>query len=96
MDAGYTPYCVFARYADDAVTHCWTEKQAPYMLGAIARRLVKYGLQLNLQKSSIVYCRDSRRREEHARKQFTFLGYTFRPASLRIATARSSNASCPE
>jgi len=79
------PYCVFARYADDAVTHCWTEKQAPYMLGAIARRLVKYGLQLNLQKSSIVYCRDSRRREEHARKQFTFLGYTFRP---RVAKNR--------
>ena len=79
------PYCVFARYADDAVVHCWTQKQAQYMLGAIDRRLVKYGLQLNLQKSSIVYCRDSRRREEHARKQFTFLGYTFRP---RVAKNR--------
>ncbi len=79
------PYCAFARYADDAVVHCWTEKQAQYVLGAIERRLVKYGLQLNPQKSSIVYCKDSRRREAHARKQFTFLGYTFRP---RVAKSR--------
>jgi RNA-directed DNA polymerase len=77
------PYCSFARYADDAVAHCWTEKQAQYMLGAIGRRLGQYGLQLNLQKTSIVYCRDSRRREEHARKQFTFLGYTFRPRAAK-------------
>jgi RNA-directed DNA polymerase len=73
------PYSPFARYADDAVAHCWTEKQAHYLMGAISRRLVQYGLKLNLQKSSIVYCRDSRRREAHACKQFTFLGYTFRP-----------------
>jgi len=79
------PYSPFARYADDAVAHCWTEKQAHYVMGAISRRLVKYGLKLNLQKSSIVYCRDSRRREAHASKQFTFLGYTFRP---RVAKSR--------
>ena len=79
------PYCPFARYADDAVAHCWTQKQAQYMLGAISRRLGLYGLKLNLQKSSIVYCRDSRRREAHACKQFTFLGYTFRP---RVAKNR--------
>jgi RNA-directed DNA polymerase len=77
------PYCPFARYVDDAVVHCWTEKQAQYMLGAIGRRTLKYGLKLNLQKSSIVYCRDSRRREEHACKQFTFLGYTFRPRDAK-------------
>lgn len=77
------PYAPFARYADDAVVHCVTEKQAQYVLGAIGRRLVKYGLQLNLQKSSIVYCRDSRRREAHACKQFTFLGYTFRPRAAK-------------
>lgn len=79
------PYCLFARYADDAVVHCLTEKQSQYILGAIGRRLARYGLKLNLQKSSIVYCRDSRRREAHACKQFTFLGYTFRP---RVAKNR--------
>lgn len=77
------PYAPFARYADDAVVHCVTEKQAQYVLGAIGRRLVKYGLQLNLQKSSIVYFRDSRRREAHACEQFTFLGYTFRPRAAK-------------
>lgn len=79
------PYCPFARYADDAVVHCWTEKQAQFILSAIGRRLGYCGLQLNLQKSSIVYCQDSRRRERHACKQFTFLGYTFRP---RVAINR--------
>ena len=77
------PNCPFARYADDAVAHCLTEKQAQYMRGTIGRRLAKYGLKLNLQKSSIVYCRDSRRREAHACKQFTFLGYTFRPRGAK-------------
>ncbi len=38
------PYAAFARYADDAVVHCVTEKQAQYVLGAIGRRLLKYGL----------------------------------------------------
>jgi RNA-directed DNA polymerase len=79
------PYCPFARYADDSVAHCWTEEQAQYILGAIGRRMLKYGLKLNLHKSSVVYCRDSRRRETHACKQFTFLGYTFRP---RVAKNR--------
>ncbi len=41
------------------------------------------GLRLNLQKTAIVYCKDSRRREVHAHKQFTFLGYTFRPRGAK-------------
>lgn len=69
----------FARFADDAVVHCRSEKQAQQMLRAIGERLQRCGLQLNVQKSAIVYCKDSDRREAHARKQFTFLGYTFRP-----------------
>jgi RNA-directed DNA polymerase len=78
-------YCPFARYADDAVVHCKTESQATFMLRAISQRLEQCGLKLNLQKSSIVYCKDSDRRERHASKQFTFLGYTFRP---RVAKNR--------
>jgi hypothetical protein len=73
------PYCPFARYADDAVVHCKTESQARYLLRSIGERLGQCGLLLNLQKSSLVYCKDSNRREGHACKQFTFLGYTFRP-----------------
>jgi len=77
------PYCPFARYADDSVVHCKSEKQAQYILRAIGRRLGDCGLQLNLKKSSIVYCKDSDRRERHACKQFTFLGYTFRPRAAK-------------
>jgi RNA-directed DNA polymerase len=73
------PYCPFARYCDDAVVHCCSGKQAQWMLAVIGKRLEECGLKLNMQKSSIVYCKDSNRRETHARKQFTFLGYTFRP-----------------
>ena len=76
-------YCPFARYADDAVVHCKTEKQASFMLYAIGERLEQCGLKLNLQKSAIVYCKDSDRRERYASKQFTFLGYTFRPRVAR-------------
>lgn len=50
---------------------------------AIGKRLAECGLKLNLQKSAIVYCKDSRRREVHACKQFTFLGYTFRPRGAK-------------
>jgi group II intron reverse transcriptase/maturase len=77
------PYCPFARYADDAVVHCSSEKQAQWKLRAIGERLAQCGLQLNLQKSTIVYCKNSNRREAHPRIQFTFLGYTFRPRGAK-------------
>jgi group II intron reverse transcriptase/maturase len=77
------PYNPFARYADDAVVHCSSELQAKWKLVAIGKRLEECGLKLNLQKSSIVYCKDSDRREVHAHKQFTFLGYSFRPRAAK-------------
>ncbi len=69
----------FARYADDAVIHCRSEKQAKWLLGAIARRLKDCKLTLHPTKSKVVYCKDSRRRERHENVQFTFLGFAFRP-----------------
>lgn len=77
------PYNPFARYADDAVVHCSSELQAKWKLVAIGKRLEDCGLKLNQQKSAIVYCKDSRRPETHAHKQFTFLGYTFRPRGAK-------------
>jgi group II intron reverse transcriptase/maturase len=73
------PYNPFVRYADDAVVHCSSRLQAQWKLKAISERLEACGLKLNLEKSSVVYCKDSNRPEVHACKQFTFLGYTFRP-----------------
>ena len=69
----------FARYADDAVIHCRSRKQARWMLAAVAERLQACKLTLHPKKSSVVYCKDSRRKERHPNVQFTFLGFTFRP-----------------
>lgn len=79
-------YLSFVRYADDAVVFCKTKKQAQYLLESIGWRLRDCGLKLNLRKSSIVYCRDSRRQEKHACQQFTFLGFTFKPRTAKKQT----------
>jgi RNA-directed DNA polymerase len=46
---------------------------------AIGARLVDIGLELHPDKTKIVYCKDSRRRQEYELVSFTFCGYTFRP-----------------
>jgi len=65
------------------VVHCSSQLQAQWKLKAIGKRLEECGLRLNLEKTTIVYCKDSRRREVYAHKQFTFLGYTFRPRGAK-------------
>ena len=56
------------------------------MLDAIIKRLAQVGLELNLDKTRVVYCKDSNRKGSHEHERFTFLGYTFRP---RLANSRS-------
>lgn len=71
--------CPFARYADDAVVHCRSRKQAEHVMRSIASRLADCGLTIHPDKSKIVYCKDSNRIECHPHVSFTFLGFTFRP-----------------
>lgn len=73
------PAVVFERYADDAVVHCATQRQARQVLAALVERMVEVGLRLHPDKTRIVYCRDSRRRGSFECVSFTFLGFTFRP-----------------
>jgi group II intron reverse transcriptase/maturase len=73
------PTVAFERYADDAVVHCVTERQAREVLAALEDRMVEVGLRLHPDKTKIVYCGDQRRRGSYERTSFTFLGYTFRP-----------------
>jgi RNA-directed DNA polymerase len=73
------PLCPFARYADDAVVHCRTQKQAEEVMQSIALRLAECGLMMHPEKSKIVYCRDSNRTESFPHVYFTFLGFTFQP-----------------
>ena len=77
------PAVPFERYADDAILHCKTQAQATMLRDAIIDRLAQVGLELNLDKTRIVYCKDSNRTGSHEHEQFTFLGYTFRPRLAR-------------
>jgi RNA-directed DNA polymerase len=77
------PDIPFERYADDAMLHCKSKAQAQIVLGAIVERLAQVGLELNLDKTRIVYCKDSNRPGSEEHERFTYLGYTFRPRTAR-------------
>ncbi len=83
------PATEFERYADDAVVHCATERQARTVLAAVAERMENVGLKLHPAKTKIVYCKDRKRRLDHEHTSFTFLGYTFgaRKAPTRDGTS---------
>ena len=69
----------FERFADDAIVHCRTEREALEMRAAIAARLKDCGLELHPEKTKIVYCKDDDRRGTYPNEKFDFPGYTFRP-----------------
>lgn len=73
------PQVPFERYADDAIVHCRTEKQAQMIRKAIAKRLLSCGLELHPEKTRIIYCKDDLRKGRHTDEKFDFLGYEFRP-----------------
>lgn len=72
------PNIPWARYADDGIAHCVSYKQAKYLKNKIIERFQLFGLELNLEKTKIVYCKDDDRRVEYPITSFDFLGYTFR------------------
>jgi RNA-directed DNA polymerase len=73
------PGCPFERYADDVVIHCHTPDEAQRVRASVEQRLRQCRLQAHPDKTRIVYCRDSKRCQDHDHIQFDFLGYTFRP-----------------
>jgi RNA-directed DNA polymerase len=77
------PGCPFERYADDAVVHCVSRRQAEHVLAGIAARMHEVGLRLHPDKTRVVYCKDGKRVGEHEHTSFTFLGFTFRPRKAR-------------
>ena len=72
------PAVQFERYADDAVVHCVTERQARQVLAALGNRMEEVGLRLHPGKTRIVYCQDKWRRGSYEHTSFTFLGFAFR------------------
>ncbi len=77
------PFAPFERYADDAVVHCKSEKQAKEVLQAISKRLEKCKLELHPEKTKIVYCKDEQRKGSYINERFDFLGFTFRPRGAK-------------
>jgi RNA-directed DNA polymerase len=69
----------FARYADDAVTHCRSKEDAEKLRDSLDKRFKECGLELHPTKTRIVYCKDDDRRGNYPDTTFDFLGYTFRP-----------------
>jgi RNA-directed DNA polymerase len=89
------PAVPFERYADDVILHCKTQQQAQIVLDAIIKRLATVGLELNLDKTRIVYCKDSNRAGSHEHERFDFLGYTFRPRRARARSGEVFVSFCP-
>jgi RNA-directed DNA polymerase len=78
------PKLSFVRYADDIIIHCHTESQANYVIERVQSRLNACNLSVHPEKTSIVYCKDYRRIERKDKKtKFDFLGFSFRPMSLK-------------
>jgi group II intron reverse transcriptase/maturase len=73
------PWIPFERYADDGICHCRGKAEAERLRVAIEKRFAECGLELNLQKTKIVYCKDDERRVNYPDQKFDFLGFTFRP-----------------
>lgn len=77
------PSVSFVRYADDIVLHCQTEDEAKELLNALRERLTEVRLRLNESKTKVVYCKDYRRKGNHEKTQFGFLGFSFQPRSTQ-------------
>jgi len=89
------PDVPFERYADDEILHCKSEQQARVVLDAITERLAQVGLEVNPDKTRIVYCKDANRTGSHEHQRFTFLGYTFRPRRVRNRRGQFFVSFCP-
>jgi RNA-directed DNA polymerase len=81
-----SPTTPFERYADDIVIHCVNIKEALRLLEKIKARFSGCKLELNQEKSKIVYCRSNQKRQPPFKvryQKFDFLGYTFKPRVVK-------------
>lgn len=74
------PWC---RYADDGLVHCRTEQEAQAVKAALDARFAECKLEMHPTKTKIVYCKDGSRKGRYPNIQFDFLGYTFRPRTVK-------------
>lgn len=89
------PTAAFERYADDAVVHCATERQARQVRAALEVRMAEVGLRLHPTKTKIVYCKDDNRPGSAEHTSFVFLGYEFASRTVRNKYGRLFTAFAP-
>lgn len=86
------PWC---RYADDGIIHCHSKSEAEYIYDCLKARMAECELEIHPEKTKIVYCKDSNRKEKHEMIEFTFLGYTFRPRKAKARNGKSFTSFLP-
>jgi len=79
----YHPEILFERYCDDIILHCATQNQAELIKRVVAERFRECKLELNADKTHLVYCKSMGHRRNYSQVSFDFLGYTFRPRLWR-------------
>lgn len=84
------PEIPFERYADDTICHCRSKQEAEFLYEELIIRFKSCKLSLNEEKTKIVYCKSSRRKENHSNVTFDFLGYTFRPCKTIHKSSREA------
>jgi RNA-directed DNA polymerase len=89
------PGVEFERYADDAVVHCVTQRQAQAVVEALRVRMESVGLRLHPDKTKVVYCRDDNRPGDYPVTSFTFLGYQFRARTVKSRHGQIFSAFMP-
>ena len=82
------PQAPFERYADDAIIHSKTEKEAVEILEKLKQRLEECKLELHPTKTKIVYCKDKDRKKDYPNTEFDFLGYTFKRVFIKDRLGR--------
>lgn len=92
FDVWMTKNCpdnTWCRYADDGLVHCKTEQDAQAIKLALDARFAQCALQMHPDKTKIVYCKDGSRKGRYPNTKFDFLGYTFRPRTVKNSKRNS-------
>jgi RNA-directed DNA polymerase len=83
------PWC---RYADDAIIHCVSEKQAQYLREVLEKRFHECKLEIYSDKTKIVYYKDSNRAEEKNTSNLPFLDIPLSPGKPKEKEEKYSQA----
>jgi hypothetical protein len=64
------------------VIHCRSKEEGEEVLGRLKERLKGCKLELNEEKTRLLYCKDYKRAEGYKEEKFDFLGYSFQARSI--------------